>query len=45
MEKIPGGKTKIGSYAIAALVFLREEADDEKLKKLISERLDYEKEK
>ncbi len=45
MEKIPGGKTKIGSYAIAALVFLREETDDEKLKKLISERLDYEKEK
>ena len=45
MEKIPGGKTKIGSYAIAALVFRREEADDEKLKKLISERLDYEKEK
>tara|TARA_Y100000296_G_scaffold52860_1_gene60471 strand:+ start:1068 stop:1409 length:342 start_codon:yes stop_codon:yes gene_type:complete len=45
MEKIPGGKSKIGSYTIAALVFLREEADDEKLKKLISERIDYEKEK
>ena len=36
MEKIPGGKNKIGSYAIAALVFLREEAeDDEQLKKLL----------
>ena len=36
MEKIPGGKSKIGSYAIAALVFLKEE-DDEELKKLLGE--------
>ena len=36
MEKIPGGKSKISSYAVAALVFLREEAeDDEQLKKLL----------
>jgi ADP-glucose pyrophosphorylase len=36
IEKIPGGKNKIGSYAVAALVFLREEAeDDEQLKKLL----------
>jgi len=36
MEKIPGGKSKIGSYAVAALVFLREEAeDDNELKKLL----------
>ena len=48
MEKIPGGKSKIGSYAVAALVFLREDAQnlkDEELQKLISERLDYEKAK
>ncbi len=48
MEKIPGGKSKIGSYAVAALVFLREDAQnlkDEELQKLISERLDYEKTK
>ena len=39
MEKIPGGKSKIGSYAIAALVFLKEEEeeDDEELKKLLGE--------
>ena len=37
MEKIPGGKTKMGSYAIAALVFLKEEEDDEELKKLLGE--------
>jgi len=44
MEKIPGGKTKIGSYAVAAVIFLKEEADnDEELKKLIGE--EYEKEK
>ncbi len=44
MEKIPGGKSKIGSYAVAALVFLREEAkNDDELKKLMGE--DYEKEK
>lgn len=44
MEKIPGGKSKISSYAIAALVFLREEAeDDEQLKKLLGE--DYDREK
>ena len=36
MEKIPGGKSKMGSYAIAALVFLNEE-DDEELKKLLGE--------
>ena len=42
MEKIPGGKSKIGSYAIAALVFLREEEEDnEELKKLLGE--DYER--
>ena len=35
IEKIPGGKSKIGSYAIAALVFLKEE--DEELKKLLGE--------
>ena len=48
MEKIPGGKSKIGSYAVAALVFLREDAQnlkDDELQKLISERLDYEKTK
>ena len=48
MEKIPGGKSKIGSYAVAALVFLREDAQnlkDDELQKLISERLDYEKAK
>ena len=44
MEKIPGGKSKMGSYAVAALVFLREEAEDNKdLKKLLGE--DYAKEK
>ena len=44
MEKIPGGKNKIGSYAVAALVFLREEAEnDEQLKKLLGE--DYDKQK
>ena len=44
MEKIPGGKNKIGSYAVAALVFLREEAeDDEQLKKLLGE--DYDRKK
>ena len=37
MEKIPGGKTKMGSYAIAALVSLREEEDNEELKKLLGE--------
>ena len=38
MEKVPGGKSKIGSYAIAALVFLKEEEeDDEELKKLLGE--------
>ena len=37
MEKIPGGKSKIGSYAVTALVFLREEEDDEELKKLLGE--------
>ena len=37
MEKIPGGKTKIGSYAVAALVFLKEEEDNEELKKLLGE--------
>ena len=37
MEKLPGGKSKIGSYAIAALVFLREEEDNEELKKLLGE--------
>ena len=39
MEKIPGGKSKMGSYAIAALVFLKEEEeeDDEELKKLLGE--------
>ncbi len=43
MEKIPGGKSKIGSYAVAALVFLREEAkNDDELKTLMGE--DYEKE-
>ena len=42
MEKVPGGKSKIGSYAIAALVFLREEEEDnEELKKLLGE--DYER--
>ena len=36
MEKIPGGKSKIGSYSVAALVFLREEAEnDDELKKLL----------
>ena len=44
MEKIPGGKNKIGSYAIAALVFLREEAEnDEQLKKLLGEDYDTKK--
>ena len=44
MEKIPGGKSKIGSYAVAALVFLREEAeDDEQLKKLLGEDYDAKK--
>ena len=44
MEKIPGGKSKISSYAIAALVFLREEAeDDEQLKKLLGEDYDAKK--
>ena len=44
MEKIPGGKSKMGSYAVAALVFLREEAEDNsELKKLLGE--DYAKEK
>jgi len=44
MEKLPGGKSKIGSYAVAAVIFLKEEADnDEELKKLIGE--EYEKEK
>ena len=37
MEKLPGGKSKIGSYAIAAVVFLKEEEDDEELKKLLGE--------
>ena len=38
MEKLPGGKSKMGSYAIAALVFLKEEEeDDEELKKLLGE--------
>jgi hypothetical protein len=44
MEKIPGGKSKIGSYAVAALVFLREEAEnDEQLKKLLGEDYDTKK--
>ena len=44
MEKFPGGKSKMGSYTVAALVFLREEAEDNKeLKKLLGE--DYAKEK
>ena len=44
IEKIPGGKNKIGSYAVAALVFLREEAeDDEQLKKLLGEDYDAKK--
>ena len=44
MEKIPGGKNKIGSYAVAALVFLREEAEnDEQLKKLLGEDYDTKK--
>ena len=44
MEKIPGGKSKISSYAIAALVFLREEGeDDEQLKKLLGEDYDTKK--
>jgi ADP-glucose pyrophosphorylase len=44
MEKIPGGKSKISSYAVAALVFLREEAeDDEQLKKLLGEDYDAKK--
>ena len=37
MEKLPGGKSKIGSYAIAAVVFLKEEEDDKELKKLLGE--------
>ncbi len=38
IEKLPGGKSKMGSYAVAALVFLREEAeDDPELKKLLGE--------
>ena len=38
MEKIPGCKSNIGSYAIAALVFLREEEEEnEELKKLLGE--------
>ena len=42
MEKLPGGKSKIGSYAIAILVFLKEEEEDnEELKKLLGE--DYER--
>ena len=44
LGKLPGGKTKMASYAIAALVFLREEAEDnQELKKLLGE--DYAKEK
>jgi ADP-glucose pyrophosphorylase len=44
MEKIPGGKSKISSYAVAALVFLREEAEDEvELKKLLGEDYDAKK--
>ena len=44
LAKLPGGKSKMGSYAVAALVFLREEAeDDEELQKLLGE--DYAKEK
>jgi ADP-glucose pyrophosphorylase len=44
LAKLPGGKSKMGSYAVAALVFLREEAEDNKeLKKLLGE--DYAKEK
>ena len=44
MEKIPGGKSKIGSYAVAALVFLREEAeDDNELKKLLERENDTKK--
>ena len=44
LAKLPGGKTKMGSYTVAALVFLREEAEDNKeLKKLLGE--DYAKEK
>ena len=37
MERLPGGKSKIGSYAVAALVLLKEEEDDEELKKLLGE--------
>ena len=44
IEKIPGGKSKMGSYAVAALIFLREEAEEDKqLQKLLGE--DYAKEK
>tara|TARA_Y100000310_G_scaffold343350_1_gene450562 strand:+ start:5380 stop:5685 length:306 start_codon:yes stop_codon:yes gene_type:complete len=30
IEKIPGGKTKIGSYAAAAVLLLKEEEDNDK---------------
>ena len=44
LEKLPGGKSKVASYAVAALVFLREEAEEDKqLQKLLGE--DYAKEK
>lgn len=44
IEKLPGGKSKMSSYTVAALVFLREEAEDNsELKKLLGE--DYAKEK
>jgi hypothetical protein len=38
IEKMPGGKSKIGSYTAAAYLLLKEEAEyDEHLKKLIGE--------
>jgi len=44
LAKLPGGKSKMASYAVAALIFLREEAEDnQELKKLLGE--DYAKEK
>ena len=38
IEKMPGGKSKIGSYAAAAYLLLKEEAEfDEELKQLLGE--------
>ena len=38
IEKIPGGKSKIGSYAAAAYVFLKEESEfNQELKQLLGE--------